>query len=577
MIKRIWLYPPLAFARVGSSSTPCENFYWGPDDLSPQGTARTQIIGAETLEVAEDGTVTLRPPSPSGRVVFKDGDAFRPVCPFFELHAAWDEDDGEKEGPVTEALLGRFGLKASDLTWQVEVVNLKAFHLTGSIGDRVAASVRVKGNNSQRHTLNASSPVSGELLVPPDRPIPFGSVQATRPTDELPEFRLRFTPPAGKVYAPTNILERVRALGMPKSAEGEKGNAGGFNLEAMISGFLQSLLPPQPGNEEGGKAPAAPAEGVDPLAMVENALFSLNSVWRDFKLPADQCVLNPAAAWPKQKLVGLDDVFAQMASFLPRLSELRAVVGEGDLSELIRAFRGPRTDVGNLPPSVFAYAVEGPPLAVNSLGMVDDTGDGTISVELGELRATSRVVVAPPSFAPDRRLPVSIADGLADRVDRQRVRDPLWVAGDGNRESADAEVHDLLDRAYETAGLQNADAMADFFRQANRHLALRKGSALTPQQAEDLLWNSEKLMSLQKMPLSTLALQRHRRNTTRVFFEIFAQESKGWFERWIRPPAGQEQFTDKRMPGLMRGFDRHPLHLTRRQYELLKAWSKRGP
>ena len=53
----------------------------------------------------------------------------------------------------------------------------------------------------------------------------------------------------------------------------------------MISGFLQSLLPPQPGNEEGGKAPAAPAEGVDPLAMVENALFSLNSVWRDFKLP----------------------------------------------------------------------------------------------------------------------------------------------------------------------------------------------------------------------------------------------------------------------------------------------------
>ena len=90
MIKRIWLYPPLAFARVGSSPTPCENFYWGPDDLSPQGTARTQIVGAETLEVAEDGTVTVRPPSPSGSVVFKDGDAFRPVCPFFELHAAWE-------------------------------------------------------------------------------------------------------------------------------------------------------------------------------------------------------------------------------------------------------------------------------------------------------------------------------------------------------------------------------------------------------------------------------------------------------------------------------------------------------
>ena len=51
----------------------------------------------------------------------------------------------------------------------------------------------------------------------------------------------------------------------------------------------------------------------------------------------------------------------------------------------------------------------------------------------------------------------------------------LWVAGDGNRESADAEVRDLLDRAYETAGLQNVDAMADFFRQANRHLGPSEG------------------------------------------------------------------------------------------------------
>ena len=45
----------------------------------------------------------------------------------------------------------------------------------------------------------------------------------------------------------------------------------------------------------------------------------------------------------------------------------------------------------------------------------------------------------------------------------------------------------------------------------------------------------------------------------------------------MRPPAGPERFYDKRMPGLMCGFDRYPLHLTRRQYELLKAWSKREP
>ena len=218
MIKRIWLYPPLAFARVGSSSTPCENFYWGPDDLSPQGTARTRSSARRRSRWQK---MAPSPCVPRRQVVASSSRTATPFArlPLLRTPCRVDEDDGEKEGPVTEALLGRFGLKASDLTWQVEVVNLKAFHLTGSIGDRVAASVRVKGNNSQRHTLNASSPVSGELLVPPDRPIPFGSVQATRPTDELPEFRLRFTPPAGKVYAPTNILERVRALGMPKSAE----------------------------------------------------------------------------------------------------------------------------------------------------------------------------------------------------------------------------------------------------------------------------------------------------------------------------------------------------------------------
>jgi hypothetical protein len=100
---------------------------------------------------------------------------------------------------------------------------------------------------------------------------------------------------------------------------------------------------------------------------------------------------------------------------------------------------------------------------------------------------------------------------------------------------------------------------------------------LTQQQAADLLWHTDKVTSVHALPLSALAWQRHRRNTTRLFFENFVRETKGWFGRWIRPPADPQKFYDKRMPGLMRGFDRHPLHLTRRQYELLKAWAKRGP
>ena len=381
--------------------------------------------------------------------------------------------------------------------------------------------------------------------MPAGQHILLGSVQATVPTADFPEFRLRFTPPSGKVYAPSNISHRLQAL---KQAD--------------------------PPLEDVEKAREELANGADPRVVLQNFLLSINEVWQKFELPPDQCLLNPDAMWPKYNLIGVGDLLAQMANFLPRLADLQALSGRGDRSELIRAFLGPHKDVRNLPPPVFAFASE-PPNILASLGMVDDMGDGTISVELRGLKASSRVVIAPPSFAPDRRLPVSLADGLADRVDRDRVRSPKWITDD--RASADAEVADLLDRAYETAGLQNVDAVADFFRQENSNRALRPDNPFTPQQAADLLWDRGKVTSVQPLPLTVLALQRHRRNTAQLFFEIFSRETKGWFERWMRPPADPQKFYDKRMPGLMRGFDRYPLHLTRRQYELLKAWSKRGP
>lgn len=541
MIKRIWLYPPLAFARVGSSQTPCENFYWGPDDLTPGGTARTRVVGAETLEVADDGVVTARPPN--GIVTFKDEAGFRPVCPFFELYAAWDENGKETCGPLTPDLLERFGLSPEDVKWRVEVANLKAFHFTGSPGDRIEASVEIPGRDFGRHPLRGVSPEGRGPLVPRGKHIPLGTVQATKPTEGFPEFRLRFTPPTGKVYAPTNVLDRVQALQMPKVPE-----------------------------ENFDKALEKLEEGAPTGEVLDNILLSINVLWLEFDLPEPQLLLNPNAQWPKHVLIGTGDLLAQAANFLPRLAELYARRGRGDRSEFIRAFLGPRADARNLPPSVFAFATE-PPNLIASLGMVDDMGDGTVSVELGDLKAMSRIVMTPPSFAPDRRLPVSIADGLIDRIDRARVRHPQWVEG-RNRSSADAEVADLLDRAYETAGLQNIEAVLDFFREENRNLAWRRESPFDEQEAADQLWDPAKLKSVEKRPLTAHALQRHRRNTTRQLFEAFARETDGWFETWIRPPGDPKRFYDKRMPGLMRGSDRYPLHLTRRQYEMLKIWSQ---
>jgi hypothetical protein len=542
MFKRVSLYPPLAFARVGSSPTPCENFYWGPDDLTPLGTARTQIIGWDTLVVAENGTVAVRPPSPSGKVVFKDEHGLRPVCPFFEVHAVWEEDGKDVERPLTKALLESAGLKATDLRWQVEIANLKAHHLTGAAGDRFGASLEVAGGDFRRQELKGTSPDDDKALVPAGRHIPLGFVQATQPAGECQEFRLRFTPPAGKVYAPSNFAARLAALGQPSEPVHNAREA----MEMILG-------------------------GADANQVLKDYALSHNLQWRGFELPPDQCLLNQDAVWPSYNLLNFQNLFLQAKDFLPRLADLQALGGAGDRSEFIRALLGRYTDVGNLPPGLFAFAAE-PPGIIGSLGLVDDMGDGAITVRLGDLAATSRVVIAPPSFAPDRRLPVSLADGLADRVDRARVRNEAWITG--NEKSAGDEVADLLDRAYETAGLQNMDAVVNFFREENRNRALRRDSAMTPQQAADLLWDGSRLGSVQSLPLAAHALQRHRRNTTRLYFDIFARENKKWFERWIRPPADPQRFYDKRMPGLMRGFDRRPLHLTRRQYEALKAWSK---
>lgn len=536
MFKGISLYPPLAFARVGSSPTPCDNFYWGPDDLTPDGTARTRIVPWETLDVDGDGRVTLREPN---GVIFKDNEGLRPVCPFFEVHVVGEDGN---EQPLTDELLDKAGLKPGDLKWQVKIANLKAFHLTGVAGDRVEASLEFSSGESRRQELKGCSPQGDRPLVPANMHIPLGAVQATQPGGDFPEFRLRFTPPSGKVYAPANFKQRLDALKRPDPVVRNVDEA-----RCMI------------------------LKGADPMKVLAGYLLSLNLLWEDFTLPASQTFLNPHAAWPAYRLINLFDLQSQLSELLPRLGDLRALVGPGDRSELIRALLGPFTDVGNLPPGLFAFVTELPNILA-SLGMVDDMADGTITVQLGDKTATSRIVIAPPSFAPDRRLPVSIADGLADRVGREAVRDDAWISG--NEDMADKEVGDLLDRAYETAGLQNVDAIVDFFRVENTNRAYRRDNPLTPDQAADLLWDGEKMMTVQSLPLSAYALRRHRRNTARLFFEIFARENRGWFERSIRPPNDPQRFYDKRMPGLMRGFDRQPLHLTRRQYEALKAWAK---
>jgi hypothetical protein len=228
MIESLWIVPPIAVARLGSSDRPCGSFEWGPSDTSPGGTGKTTLVPLESLELAEDGEVRSVPAGPE--LIFKDQDAsgtwrFRPVCPYFELHGRWTDGDGSETGPVTEAVLKGFGLTTADIRWTISLANLKAYQFTLAESDRVECVLELPGNATGRMELRASCSQgdAGRRLIPDRSSIPVGSVQLSKPSTDFPELRLRFYSPAGLVYGPTDLKERI-------ASEPEPGEWRGFDL-----------------------------------------------------------------------------------------------------------------------------------------------------------------------------------------------------------------------------------------------------------------------------------------------------------------------------------------------------------
>ncbi|MED3542301.1 hypothetical protein ABEX53_19070 [Bacillus toyonensis] len=218
MIQNIWLYPPLAFARLGSSNIACDSYLWGPNDNHPRGTGMTTIKPTETLNVASDGTISSSIPD---NVTFKDSEGFRPVCPFFELHGSWITENGTVEtGPITTRILNMFNFQLEDLKWKVEVANLKAYHYTLQRGDIISCTMESKGTDTEKKLLRAVSPANADQpLINENSPITLGSFQLTRPTEEFPEVRLRFTPAQGCVYGPTDLKKRITSEHLKEQSE----------------------------------------------------------------------------------------------------------------------------------------------------------------------------------------------------------------------------------------------------------------------------------------------------------------------------------------------------------------------
>lgn len=210
-IQEIWICPPLAFARFGQSPHPMENFHWANNDYAPRGTAETVIEPAQTFVIDADGNISAYTPE---EIRFRDGEKWRPVCPFFELHGRLSNG---YEGPIGLAQLEACGLGLSDIEWHIEAANRKAYHYTLEAGDHVGACATIPGD---RHTV---APLSGESpddtdhpLIPKGQSIALGSAQVIKPNADFPELRMRITPPKGLIYAPTNTADRnLKALLKP--------------------------------------------------------------------------------------------------------------------------------------------------------------------------------------------------------------------------------------------------------------------------------------------------------------------------------------------------------------------------
>ncbi|WAZ19207.1 hypothetical protein STRCI_000241 [Streptomyces cinnabarinus] len=460
MIEKMWLYPPLAFARLGPSPEPCENYRYGPNDLTPRGTGKTVAVPAPSLVVAADGTLTERPPQ-GNRVRFKDARGWRPICPFFEVHGTWVIDGVRDDGPITTEVLDAFGLTPADVQWKVEVANLKAHQCSRAEDDRIDAAVEVAGNQHEKRPLEGRSPQgAARPLVPSGRHIPLGAVQIPRPSADFPELRMRFTPAAGLVYGPTDLLQRTDRYPLP----------------------------------------------------AERLFLSANSRWCEF-----------------------------------------------------RAVRfDPRTAPSGL------YAGASLQDGGTSFGLVDDVCDGLVTVTVGELTARARVVVTPPDFAPDRRPFTSLADGLTDRVKRAEVREPAYISQ--NPQLTALEVRDLFERALEAMDAVNVDAQNQRATNENIDNAQGEGSPIAEARARTFP---------EPVPLAgiTLALtergrRKHRRFPALEVLEDLIREQPDFIQRFVRPPATEDPWYDRRMPVAVRGSDAFPMHLTRRQYDLLVAWAR---
>jgi len=235
MIQSIFITPGIAFARLGSSTTPLHAYEWVRSE-APRMDGETTIVPAWTLAVQPDASVA---PFKPDSIAFRDGSAIRPLAPFFEiwarLGAAGTPASEWRDVPLTPALLAEHGMMPASLRLQVIAQNLKAARRAAdrNLGFGTHPAVTIAGNDHRRVPLLGVSPPSAATPMIPaganPRSIPLGSVQILRSIPQPPNepwsnevnvevIRFRFTPAAGLFYGPPDAVQTAPAAGRPAPA-----------------------------------------------------------------------------------------------------------------------------------------------------------------------------------------------------------------------------------------------------------------------------------------------------------------------------------------------------------------------
>jgi len=199
-ITALRILPPIAIGRLGSADEPLAAFDLQlsnerPLDyrhIEPTSTFRVDPKTGEITEEKAGAHIQFKDFEKDPSLENKNG-KIHPVAPFLEVFAITDENP-DVLTPLTIDLLKTAGLSVADISWHVEVGNIKVFRRTGDVNDKISAKI----DTIKTH---AKMPLEGECNnFIKGKKLPLGHVQFIKPTKDFSEIRFRFTPAAGRVY-----------------------------------------------------------------------------------------------------------------------------------------------------------------------------------------------------------------------------------------------------------------------------------------------------------------------------------------------------------------------------------------